>query len=193
MERTIYTKEELAQKFAALPANIASYVYSSDMEEALQAITEKHQIHIDQMGVLETEVVDTLIGAESGETFTSRITESLEINETKASAVADDVNRLVFLKIRESMQEASEAKIIIQPEPPPLATSKVPAIAEPLLPTMQTQTLQPVKKEPPSMPAAEQMLTQKTVSTPTSMPATSPTTLATPTSYKTDPYREPPE
>ena len=204
MERVIYTAEEINKKLELLPPDVRGLIYSTEMDAALQKVSEKHELHIDQMGSLETETVDTLIGIDPLNTFVERIGESLEVDATKAAAIAEDVNQLLFLKIRASMQKMSEVPPTTEPSQPAavrkipvsVSTSEIPVSApsevpiSPLTPPpapshISSTTTTPTRAESVSMPAAEKMLSQATISSAASS--------TTPASYKIDPYREPPE
>ena len=210
MERKTYTKEEIEKKFAELPADIQSFVFSADMEAALQEVGTKNQLHVDQAGALETETVDTMTGLESSESFAERIMDSLEVDEKKAAAIVEDVNNLLFLKIRASMQKVAET-LPPQESPAPAAMRETPTRTSPpqeehILPPTSTSVSLPAVTTPVPVPLvpisteAELMLTEKTVSMPSTpqqtvvpAPTTPPAEAQKPVSYRVDPYRELPE
>jgi hypothetical protein len=199
MERKILTEEEIERVFDSLPAQIQDYIYSEDLNSAVKKIGQRNQLHIDQMGFLQAEIVDVLTGKTRQDDFVPYMMETLEIDRAKADAIAQDVNDKIFLKIRESLQQVHELTKE-RPESAPPAMMAVPAV----------KLLEPT--------AADIMLTQKTVTAPVPLgqnttPATSsiventaqqtsytPTPVQLPPNtpqekpkYKTDPYHEPVE
>ncbi len=178
METKIYTREELTEKLASLPPQVRGFIYSPLMGTLVQQIGNKFTLHIDQIGALETSIVNVILDAASGDDLVSNITEALTVDEEKAAAIATEVNTLIFDKIRHSMQQASTV-----PETQENDTSIAPAL--------------PPKKE---YPGADILLTEKTITMPLAPSPQVPTTTdtppaphATPRPYTTDPYREQPE
>jgi hypothetical protein len=147
MERKILTEEEIERVFDSLPAQIQDYIYSEDLNSAVKKIGQRNQLHIDQMGFLQAEIVDVLTGKTRQDDFVPYMMETLEIDRAKADAIAQDVNDKIFLKIRESLQQVHELTKE-RPESAPPAMMAVPAV----------KLLEPT--------AADIMLTQKTVTAP---------------------------
>ncbi len=173
-----YTSE-IQKKIDALPPDIRQFIYSSEMESILRQIGTKHQLHIDQIGALETETAAVMIGLSKADEFVQNLTDSLNIDEAKSKVIADDINQQLFLKIRESMKNTPKI-----PVPTPTTTT---VSAKVVIPTPAFAPPAPVAKPIEAHPA-DLMLTQKTVSV---GPAASPPVKPQP--YKADPYREPTE
>jgi hypothetical protein len=170
------------------------------------------------MGTLNTETAQVMMGLTEAKDFPSILAEDLGLDTTKAAAVAQDVNDMLFMKIRDAMKKADTAA----QTKPPLATSipiqsAAPAQTTPRasIPTPPPAPQQPII-QPPAAPLpvktesklpqinleqAHTALTQPTVvkNPPVSVtppPVTPPKTPQSappkPQDYKTDPYREPP-
>lgn len=143
MEKPIYTEHEIAEKVASLPKSVQDYIFSPEMEAALQRVGQKHQLHIDKLGLLETEVVDVMIGATEPENFVPYLVDTLEIDQQQANAIAQDVNTELFEKVRAYMRgDAVPPAQTPQVEPvrpyiPPPITNTTPAV------TQQTSLAQP--------------------------------------------------
>ncbi len=169
---------EIQKKLEALPPDVRKLVYSAEMESVLRQIGTKNQLHVDKIGLLESETVAVMIGISKAEDFVQNLSDSLNIDEIKSRAIANDVNSMLLLKIRESMKNLSQP-------------------ARPAVPVKITTSVAP----PPPPPApkaiephpADMMLAQKTISVAPATPK--PTTIPpiTPQPYKADPYREPTE
>lgn len=81
-------------------------------------IGKKHDLHIDQIGGLDSEVRALCLGAKKKEDFVKNISEHLEISLELAKELAEDVNVNILLKIRELIQNNN--------------------FSEPLAPTLET-------------------------------------------------------
>ena len=119
------------------------------------------------------------------------LAETMDIDIAKAGAVAQDVNDLLFTKIRDAMKRTYEKQKAVS------ATVSAPVAVKITTPPLPVAISKPIEPHP-----ADLMLTQKTVTTAptTPKPATPPappqapkpaTPPVTPQPYKADPYREP--
>ncbi len=205
MENEDVYAAEINERFKLLPEDIKTLVYSADMEKVLRDIGTKHQLHVDQIGDLETETVSTMIGMSPTEDFASTIADTLEIDAQKGAEIAKDINEQLFVKIRESLKKMYEKSsqgnsgAITNPPytPPPTTILGVVPIEKPPVPKklelpMETHMAlaQPTVSTPsisiaPSAGPSEQHATQV---------ALDKEEAPKPTAYKAvDPYRELPE
>lgn len=180
--------QQIQQRIAELPADVQAAIASSDFDKKLQAIGQRHGLHLDQMQKLGDEVMLVMIGLMSADNFAANIAGEVGIDAEKAGRIATDVNAEIFIAIRESLKTiaASPAQGAPTPANPVAPTQSTPpaAPATPITATPPTQATTPVHP-------AEMMLSQKTVTVPP--PANTPAPLPQkPTNYKADPYREPP-
>lgn len=104
------TKEILKNQFKKLPKDIQDAILAVDLRSKMQVITKKNNLHIDQAGVLENEAVFVLLGLEHPSGLVANIAKHAEVSEEKAEAIAEDLNREIFLKIRESLKKIFEEK-----------------------------------------------------------------------------------
>ena len=192
MEKDSYTPEEIQKKFDSLPSDIQSLVYGADLLTLIKRVGEKYKLHVDQIGILETETADIMTGFSKPDEFVKNLMSSLSVDKTQADNIAKDINEGLFLKIIESL------KRLYSEERAPAAQMT------PAAPVITTKTPAPKPIEPHP---ADIMLTQKTVTTAPSAPmAPKPATPVapvapkpatppqiTPQPYKADPYREPTE
>lgn len=183
------TPEEIKKRVAELPPEVRAVLYSPDMDRVLQKVGKKFELHLDQLGEVETETVDVMIGFTPTGEFAKNIAEALETDLPKAQNIAEAISTELFSKIRESMKGTP-------PAPAPMSAPA--AVANPPQVTPKALEAHP----------ADLLLTQKTVTVASSItkPTTNnlqpttgttnnqqPTTPPTPQPYKVDPYREPTE
>lgn len=207
---------EIQKHIDATPAAARAFISGGEMGKAVHAIGSKHQLHIDQIGALEAEIMAAMIGITDPNDLVENIAAVLNIDEQKSTLIANDANSEIFSKVRESMKGSSQ-----EPKKEPLA-SQIPISTAnaPIVPTpsvaekpVGAPTPMPIPApKPPMAPdhmaAADTMLSEKKVTAPTpapaaSVPPTAPTTPANspvpkvdptqPQNYKADPYREPVE
>lgn len=220
---------EIQKKIDALPAEVKSFLYSKEMGAAVQQIGAKHQLHIDQIGALESEVAAAMIGVTEVNDLAENISDALNLDKGKSDLVAKDVGDQIFSKVRGSMKANTPPRppVQIQAAPAPQAAASAPVPAATPIPVNTPKPATLPAPTTPTMPKVDTMLSQPTVSvapkpapaptvpispaasvTPssTSTPAPAPSAPATPpqapaapkpevpkppSTYKTDPYREP--
>ena len=172
-----FTAEEAQKKFDALPAEIKNLLYSSDMTSAIQKVGEKNKLHYDQMGVLEIETNNVMLGFTDTADYPDMLVRSLGVDKAAADAIAKDINETLFAKIRDSMKKmdtlpADKEPSVVMPSaaakaslpatstapvpstPPPAAAPKPVVPAAPAVPMVQT------------MHTADIMLSEPTVNMP---------------------------
>lgn len=218
--RKSHTEEEIEQALKSLPPEVKHLLDSDELDSIIQKVGTKNQLHIDQMGFLQSETKQVLMGFVETKDFPANLMETLEIDRMKADAVAQDVNDMLFTKIRESMKQApvGEKSVIMpsslnsSPKPPmpaaptstpgatPAPVSTMPKAPAPAIAPVPAMTTPSVPTKPPEMHPAEVMLTEKTVQVaPPAPQSTAPMQKPAapeapkPAAYKADPYREPPE
>ncbi len=195
MEKPIYTEHEIAEKVASLPKSVQDYIFSPEMEAALQHVGQKHQLHIDKLGLLETEVVDVMIGATEPENFVPYMVDTLEIDQQQANAIAQDVNTELFEKVRAYMRgdavppaQTQQAEPVRAYVPPPI-TNTTPSVAQRTNPAQPTPVYTPPTPvpyvqavQPPSFAPSKPIIGFDKVSPTASVPvpATPPTATALP-------------
>lgn len=161
-------QQQIQRRMSELPDDVRQAIQSADLGKKLQEIGTKHKFHIDQVGILSDETVLILLGfADPGE-FADTLVRELHITPEEAEKVAGDVAEQVFFPIRESMQAFMEGQETLTQA---LLVAETPSASKPATPFTDAVRATPT----------DHLLTEKTVVTPPSR------------TYKTDPYREPPE
>ena len=207
MTEKIHTKEEIQKHLASLPDDITKLLYSPDMGALIQRIGGKHQLHIDQTGLLEAETAEVMLGFTETKDYPQKLMEGLRIDRLKADAIAQDINDQLFVKIRESMKKVYEQQKIENEKPkitpPSVAPPPAPQVKLTPPPTAVTPAdlalSQKTVSVPPKPVASGELLASSkspTPNQPVTKPEPPPSTnsgQAKPAPYKADPYREPPE
>jgi len=104
------SKEILKNQFKKLPKDIQDAILAVDLRSKMQFITKKNNLHIDQAETLENEAVFVMLGLEHPGNLVANIAKHVEVSEEKAEAIAEDLNREIFLKVRESLKKIFEER-----------------------------------------------------------------------------------
>ncbi|MGB8815887.1 MAG: hypothetical protein WCC74_01415 [Minisyncoccia bacterium] len=108
------------EQMKTLPQDVKDAVFSVDYSTALDQVTKKNKLLIDQAGKLETETTLVMVGLESLADYKKNLMTNMEVDERVANTIAMDVDDLIFKKIRESLQkmneETGEENLLEEPE-----------------------------------------------------------------------------
>ncbi len=183
----IFTSEEALKRLEKLPPEVRPFIYSKEMRDILTNIGDKHKLHLDQLGNLETETVAVMLGFTEPQDFAELLVENARLTKQEAEAVVNDVNELILVKIRGSMKSHTPNKIpeIIGTSSPLTPATQIPILIKSSAFLSETN---PQTEQLPTPPQEKANLNiQQVLSTST----TSKTGSSEPRAYKTDPYREP--
>jgi hypothetical protein len=97
------TEKEIQNQINSLPKKVREVIASIDITSEISKLREKHHLMLDQISTLELETMLVMIGLEPAENFVDNLKSNLNLDEVKANAIADDVNELIFDKIRKAM------------------------------------------------------------------------------------------
>lgn len=201
---------QVQQRLNELPEEIRLAVQSADLDRKIQAIGQKHKLHIDQIGNLEDETLLVMLGFADPTEFMDQLVERASVTPVQASLISADVAHDIFMPIRESMRLWAERKKSMKdtdaapaptiPAPSVVMPSSKPAVSVAAAPT-PTPAPTPAPSAPapaatpkpaPELSAIDSLLSHKQV-TPAPSAATPAPNPGQPQNYKADPYREPVE
>ncbi len=203
--------KQIQERMAELPPDVRNAITSADFGKKVQAIGARHQLHIDQIGRLQDEVLLVMLAFSAPGDFVPNIVEQLHIQEDMANIIADEVSNDILGPIRESIRTFMEERaaqqirtsleheivnsqpMTDQPQPvvdTPANPRPEPALAPiPILP-IQTPVAStpppPVLTPKPELRIADTVLTQ-TTTTPPVPPQTSTTSTPPPPTPMTPP------
>jgi hypothetical protein len=175
------TQDIIKERFQILPDDVKKAVSDADLPAKIENIAKKNGLLIDQSGGLLTEVYLVMLGMDKSENFSSNVAKNLGISLNLATAIAGDVNREIFLPIRESLMDLSEMNAEIEK----IAEGKREDIGKPI-----TDPAHEISSD-----AAMNDFISNKISTP-NISSTETATIKPPISntekkYSSDPYREP--
>lgn len=103
-----FSAEEIQDKFETLPKELQDAVTSPDINNKIQEIGARHELHIDQIGELVDQIGLVMLGLEKSSNFVTDTSARLSIGPKEAKAIADDINKEIFSIIREKMRDIEE-------------------------------------------------------------------------------------
>lgn len=112
-------QEIIKNRYKELPADIQEAIKSNDLAGKFNAIAEKHGLHIDQNGALQTETILVMLGLEPTTDYVNNLERNLNISRTEAISIAADVNTDILNAIKNSlrtMQDGQETEEVDEKE-----------------------------------------------------------------------------
>ena len=100
-------QKTIQEKTKALPQAVKDAIKSVDIESAFAEIIKTNNLRLDQAGVLETEILLTILGMEPTTAFIKNIKSRVHVDEDTATKIASDVNEKIFKAIRMEMASLS--------------------------------------------------------------------------------------
>lgn len=203
-----FTTEEIQARFEQLPAEIQAAATSTEVQDKIRAISDKHSLHVDQFGELVEEIGLVMLGLRRSNMFVPDLVSRLGIAQKEAEAISTDVSTDIFSAIRKHLQE-----IDAKAEEEELADTTVPHMEQAgdmeILSDAPHTEMHPEKAVPSTFSAKPYVepLVDRLLASPAARPAqkterTVPTTSATaqpqsivkpaaqPAAPRIDPYRE---
>ncbi len=152
--------KKVAARFEELPEAVQQAIKSADFDQKMQAVVQKHKLHIDQAGALGDETLMVMMGFLPPTEFAENIEKQLQVSREESEAIAQDISDSLFASIREAMQEYIEGNVLLGTlqESAPAATKTPPPTSRPAppqaLPSASTTTPIPVQKIGPTTPVS---------------------------------------
>lgn len=98
-----YDSNQYVDIFYRLPAEIKDMVAATSTTEHLWKIGQKHDLHIDRIGIMTDIAFDVMMGIIASKNFVKELQDSLQISALDAAVLARDIDENVFKPIKEIM------------------------------------------------------------------------------------------
>ena len=113
-------EESISQVMHTLPPVIRDYLAQGKHTQVVRDLVAKHDLRIDQAGVLEREVMLLLMGIEKPEEFIQALSDDARLGKDVVTRLAQDVNEKIFVPLRkqeeaDGMGDAEKAEIAAPP------------------------------------------------------------------------------
>lgn len=99
------TREQLHELLKKLPQDMQDAIFSSEVAEILLSLGKKYGLSLDKVGELSDETENIILGLSHPRDFIPALEKSLGVNREIARQIAQEVNTLVFSRIRESLKK----------------------------------------------------------------------------------------
>lgn len=110
----------------SLPAPIRNYLASGKYSDIARAVMGTYQLHVDQAGIFERELILLIMGLETPAEFEDALMGEASIPESTVQSIINDVNQEVFVPLRNEMEKgAAPAPTPSKPKPAPPAPPRV--------------------------------------------------------------------
>ncbi len=106
-----YDYSILEEKMKSLPEEIQAALSSVEVSSAVKGVGDKHNLKIDQQGILFEQVTYVMLGLTSSKDFVSNLSKEAGIDHAESTKIAADINSEVFGKIRTLMQRMTAENI----------------------------------------------------------------------------------
>lgn len=100
----------LDPRFSSLPLSIQKAISKSNWRENLSDISQKYQLNIEQMGVLEKVTIKVIKNEISPENYLNELLSNINKTKDELSTIVEDVNKKIILEIRELLKKEQESK-----------------------------------------------------------------------------------
>lgn len=98
------TQEQIEERFNALPVSVQEALASAKTGERLRRIGTRHDLHIDQLGILNNITGFVILGFLERSEYLPTLIEELNISRESAGAILEDVNTEILAPIRTSLE-----------------------------------------------------------------------------------------
>jgi nucleotide-binding universal stress UspA family protein len=115
------TEDLIKEHLTTLPKPVKDAINSFDWARDVFQVGRKYNLHVDDIGELQTEVMLVVLGLTSPREFEDEVHARIESDSEKASAMCEEINIKVFMRIRDFMknyyaEEEKKGKEIVPSE-----------------------------------------------------------------------------
>mgnify|MGYP001036694538 CR=1 FL=1 len=104
------TPETIQEKVKNLPEKVKESFFSLETGRIIREVGQKHNLHVDQIGILADLIGQVLLGILPIGSFTHNLTRYLHLDSETAKFMAIELNEKIFLPIREDLKKINNPK-----------------------------------------------------------------------------------
>lgn len=165
------TKDQLIAKVATLPKDLQEAIEAPETLEILEKLAPTYQLDVVHIGLLHRLTVKLLAGVIAPREFVTLITDDLGIEQATSMLIAQDINRDIFSKVKNSLKSITAETAEVTAKAPIVSPYSTKA-DEKMSPAQESVK---ISNDTPVTP-----VTEKTVETPISAPKATPEVVVTP-------------
>lgn len=144
-------EESIQQVLPTLPPSVQDFFQQGKLGETARRLTERYMLHIDQGAILERELMAALLGVKGPDEIAEALYEDLPISKQTVQDIIADLNKEIFVPLREEMRKGGNIPAVPQARvntPAPNYSAPRPQVANPTI-----APLPPKMVMPPASPA----------------------------------------
>ena len=148
-------EQSLREIFPTLPTPVQRFIKDGKPGEAAQTIMDHYVLHIDQGAIIEHQILLALFGVVGPEEFMETLSNKLSVSDEVVGGIIEDVNKEVFIPLREEMRKGGGKVEQHAPAPglPKLGSTATPSGTPPSHFHLQNKIAPPSRPaQPPSRP-----------------------------------------
>lgn len=196
-------QNQIQERLAQLPESVRRAIKNINYTAQVQSLMQKHNLRLDQAGIVDREIMLVLLGLEHPDKLFSNLMQEGGLSKDVATAIAEDLNEKIFKAIRHELVETYDKgkmlEEIFDGEPAavsekPLSTPGVSASTSTIVPPTPAQPTTPAQPNTIAKTKLEQSfhIPTQTATISLSVPAMTPQAASPIVKRREiDPYREP--
>ena len=104
-------EQSVSEILPTLPPPVRNFFKKGRLDEVVQLIVDRYALHVDHGAILEHHLITVLLGIEGPEEFATELFAQLPISEQTVKDILADLNKEVFVPIREEMRRGATATL----------------------------------------------------------------------------------
>lgn len=136
-----YTKQQLEERYNKLPDALKDALFSVDIAHTMFEIGKRNLLTIEKTGFLAEETGYVILGLTHPENLAANLQEKLSVDDEELIKIVSEVNKEVFLPIREMLKKTHGVEVATEPTRPrvpeagflvpPLPSAPIPSTSDP--------------------------------------------------------------
>ncbi|MES3031967.1 MAG: hypothetical protein V4699_01860 [Patescibacteria group bacterium] len=190
-------EQKFDERFKKLPAETQKIITELNYQATLYSIAKEHNLNVEQIGILERDVTDLVVGAIHPDELENAIEKDIQLPLEKTKKLVDDINEKIFKKIREELIKNTERRKVFTKDTSTQTTNQTPEPQPKNNPTTPNKTSTEIVPEKLELIGEVHPLIAQKLSGSVQIPSTKTEhtlgNISKTNTTKIDPYREIPE
>jgi hypothetical protein len=100
-------QQQIKEQFRSLPPLLQEAITATDLPIKMKDLANKHNLLLDEAGILEMEILFVLLGMKKSSDFVSTLASELKLDKHEVTSIAQDVNTFIF-EVRTHLREIEQ-------------------------------------------------------------------------------------
>ncbi|MEK7604764.1 MAG: hypothetical protein AAB442_03145, partial [Patescibacteria group bacterium] len=111
-------EQSVREVMQTLPTILRNYLVQKRYTSVVQNLMTKFNLHIDQAGILEREIMLLLMGVENPDEFMQALASDAQLDQATITSIVQEVNNQIFIPLRQEMEHGGAGAGAAAPAPP---------------------------------------------------------------------------